>query len=319
MYKRQALRGSAGPAELFEAAHEARSLDHSMFSLYGLYFEALARLGQGDLTSFGLLADEIIDVASRRRHRVLSWCGYQARANLHVLRGRFDDADEDYDTALGFADSFGDTGFSVLAWGRIHVARARRDLIETKHEADELTARFPALAMGAAQLLSAQLEGEVSGADLSRPAVAWEADVLPTVPFTLRASIVHRLAPSFRQAPPDITARVARELDGYDDVWLGGGLQDTSGHYGWGMACFAEGLGDLDAAIAHHETALAAHVGAGEVSLRANWSRYLVGVLVERDRPGDRERAREVADDAAEIADRIGIIGLADQLAGLID
>ena len=315
----EALRGSADPAELYEAAHEARSLDHSMFSLYGLYFEALARLGQGDLTSFGLLADEIIDVASRRRHRVLSWCGYQARANLHVLRGRFDDADEDYDTALGFADSFGDTGFSVIAWGRIHVAGLRRDLVATRREADELTSRFPALEMGAARLLSAQLEGEASGADLSGPAVAWEADVLPTVPFTMRSSIVHRLAPSFRHAPPEVIARVARELDGYDDVWPGGGLQDTSGHYGWGMACLAEGLGDLDAAVAHHETAFAAHVDAGEVSLRANWSRYLVTALLARDRPGDRARAREVAHDAAEIADRIGIIGLADQVTGLID
>jgi hypothetical protein len=44
-----------------------------------------------------------------------------------------------------------------------------------------------------------------------------------------------------------------------------------------------------------------------------------VEALLERNRVGDHDRARMVAAEAAQIADRVGIIGLADLITSLAD
>ena len=70
-------------------------------------------------------------------------------------------------------------------------------------------------------------------------------------------------------------------------------------------------------AIDQFDTALASHIAHDELPIRVNGSQMLAEALLARDGPGDRERAKQVADDAVAIADRIGIFHVSDQLGRL--
>lgn len=65
-------------------------------------------------------------------------------------------------------------------------------------------------------------------------------------------------------------------------------------------------MGDLDAAVGHFEDALRFYRRTGSALLPASTEAALAGALVARDAPGDRERARELAERARAVADENG-------------
>lgn len=314
----EALRGTPDIEELYAVATDLeRAVDPAERSMAS-YWKALALLGRPDLRAVGDLAAQMIEEGARRRQRLLSWCGYQARTSLHVLAGRFDDGLADTDEIATFADSLGDTGWSVVHFARLALFQWRRDVAGVHAEATILRDRYPAFWFDIEHLLVAQLDGSMTPAELGSEADAWFQQTFSRLPFSFRPPLVAWLVPSLRHASPATVTLAERELDGFGDMWLAIGLQESEGHIGWTRGPLAMAQGRLDEAVGHLETALASHLAFDELPIRANGSRFLVEALIERDGPGDAARAREVADDAVAVADRIGIIGLADLVAGLV-
>jgi tetratricopeptide (TPR) repeat protein len=315
----EALRGTADIDELYSVAREIRTVDNPYYNIFGLYWEALALLGRPDLAAVSDVASELIDEGARRRQRVMSWCGYQTRATLHVLFGRFDDAVADIDSMATYADSIGDTGVGAVHYARVSLAMKRRDVGMLVEAISALEKDFPAFSFGNGHIIIGQLDNSLTPAELGAEVAAWVDQALPRLPFSFRSGSIALLAPSLRFASPDTAVRAERELDGFDDIWMSTGCQESSGHCRWTRGLLAMAQGRTDAAIDHYEAALTSHVAAGELTVRANNSYYLVEALLERDLAGDSERARVVAAEAAAIADRVGIIGLADLVTALAD
>ncbi len=314
----EALRGSPHMDELYRVARELRDLTDPVHNTYGLYWEAVALLSRPDLGAAATVATEMIELGARRRQRILSWCGYQTRANLHVLHGRFDDALDDIESSAGLADTLGDTGVGTVYWARIFLARIRRDPVGLLAAATALATELPAFWFGNGHLFMAQVDGRMAPADMGAEVAAWIDNTLPDLPFSFRAGSIALLGPSLRHSTAPTIDRAERELEGFGDIWLATGAQDCNGHCRWTRGLLAMGGGRPDDAVDHFEAALASHATAGEVAIRANNSQYLVEALVTRDRPGDRERAEQVATNAATVADRVGIIGLSELLTGIV-
>jgi hypothetical protein len=84
------------------------------------------------------------------------------------------------------------------------------------------------------------------------------------------------------------------------------------------LGAVAEATGDLDLAIARYDEGRAVHEQRGEIPQRARRSEWLVAALLERDGPGDADRAARLADETAEAAQRHRIAGLAERVTALV-
>jgi hypothetical protein len=249
----------------------------------------------------------------------MSWCGYQTRATLHSLFGRFDDAVADIDSMATYADAIGDTGVGAVHYARVSLAMKRRDANMLVEAISALEENLPAFSYGNGHIIIGQLDGSLTSAELGAEVATWVDQVLPRLPFGFRSGSIALQAPSLRHASVEAAVRAERELDGFDDIWMSTGCQESSGHCRWTRGLLAMAQGRTGTAIDHYEAALASHVAAGELTVRANNSYHLVEALLERNRAGDRERARVVTAEAAAIADRVGIIGLAELVTSLAD
>ncbi|HSH11192.1 MAG TPA: hypothetical protein VLA10_05345 [Ilumatobacter sp.] len=249
----------------------------------------------------------------------MSWSDYQTRATLHALFGRFDDAVADIDASATYADSFGDTGHGSVHWARISLATKRRDVVMLAEAIAALEENYPSFSYENGHIMIGQLDHGITPAELGAEVTSWVRRTLPHLPFSFRPGSIALLAPSLRHASAETASLAERELDGFDDIWMSTGAQESSGHCRWTRGLLAIAQGRTDEAIGQYEAALASHVAAGELTLRANNSYHLVEALIGRDGPGDRDRARIVAAEAAAIADRVGIIGLADLVTALVE
>jgi hypothetical protein len=316
-----ALRGSPRADELGDIAAEMRTTatDQSGARRWGLYFEMLARLKQGRITDVERLAGECHELAGRSRTPNLDWAGHLGLAGAHLWRARWDDARQEIDRMAEVAGFMGDTGIVIQLTTEGFVRTLRGDALAATAAYADLADRLPLYATLARYdaVVGAQT-GSIEPAELGAAAANWLEEVHPHLPHWLKHVGLGAMAGPMRHAPADVAARALVAIEPSADVWLTVTPPIHEGHCGWTIGALAEARGDLDRAVAECTRAADAHATAGEIPMRAHRLLWLAEVLLERDGPGDAERAKRLADEIATAADRHHILGLADRATALV-
>jgi hypothetical protein len=98
-----------------------------------------------------------------------------------------------------------------------------------------------------------------------------------------------------------------------------GQCADWYGSLARSLGEYAAVLGDYERAVAHIERAIEADAtrGATRMELRGKWE--LATILRRRNAPGDSDRAAAVAGQALPVAERLGLVVVAERLRNVLD
>jgi len=307
-----ALVGDADLDEFERLAGEARSLlrdDWRALDHFGVYLnEGVARLRRGDLLGLGRISLDMVEAAERFRSPLLRMRAFTIASAVDFVAGRIDEARQKAETAMQLTQHIEGEGvytvpsilsytIEVFAGGSDAVAKAWTRAVEA---APDYLAMFPGN-----EVTVPVMAGRPADA---APAVrAWVRDVFPLLPGVYRQAGTFVLSFSWQALEPDDGRLLYRALLPYRGQWLAVYTESPYGSVDFHLARFARAAGDRDEAVGHYEAALADHSRVGEVTVRAHIACELAETLFERAAPGDAERSRVLAEDAAQVADTIGL------------
>jgi hypothetical protein len=315
----EALRGSPDADLLLQTARSARRYGKGIEREYGRYWEmtALTKLGRiGEVES---VAHESIDLGRRSRSDLHSWQGHGTLACVHAWHARWDDAEAEFAESSRFAEFIGDTGVAVTLFQDGWIATLRGQGDRVRASAGRLAEQVPALYLYTPGVLDVLADPDQDPAVHAETVEQYVTGMLPLLPHWAAIAMLATLGGSVRRADAATATRVGALVEPSVGVWVTTAPTQHAGHGTWASGAVAEALGDLDTAIARYDEGRRIHDEAGEIPDRAHKSAWLVDVLVERDGPGDAERAKQIADDVAEIAERHQIAGLAERVTALVE
>ena len=110
-----------------------------------------------------------------------------------------------------------------------------------------------------------------------------------------------------------------QEILPYEGTWLHSGGEVVFGSADYTLARLAAAAGREEEAILRFEAALADHDRMGEVTIRAHIADLLAARLAARAQDSDTERALQLAREARDSAERIGLLGVAQRSTALIE
>jgi DNA-binding NarL/FixJ family response regulator len=276
----------------------------------------------GDLAGFDadLVAAE--QTAQQLRQLHYHWQLSLARATRALLAGRFAEAEEQAAQGLAIGRRAGDQAVEVYYPGVLGPLRFMQGRFgETVELFQDLTARYPALAPPRAALAAAL--AEVGLTDQARTEVErLAADDLAALPrdlgwslgLALLALACHHLGDTERGA------RVRELLEPYADRNIAvariGALCIGPAAYFLGLLDLT--LDDLEQAMRRfaHAATLAAKIEARPIIAMSREGQ--ARALLTLDRPGDRQQARALLEEAAATAQELGIHGLGQRVAALL-
>jgi DNA-binding CsgD family transcriptional regulator len=294
--------------------------DHAM-ALRGRGLRRVDLLELGDLAGFDadLAAAERTALELRQRH--YRWQLPLARAGRALLAGRFAEAEELAAEGLAIGRRAGSQAAEIYHPGVIGCLRFMQGRFgETADLFPGLAVRYPAMTIFRAA--AAVGLAEIGDRDQARAEVAWlTADDLAALPrdpawslgLAFLAMACHRLGDS------QLAVKLHRLLEPYADRHVATG---RFGAFYLGPAAYYLGL--LDLTLDRLEQAAGRFQRAAELAGRLE-ARPMLAIsqegkaraLLARDRPGDRQQAASLLDDAVTTAKELGIHGLAERAAGL--
>jgi tetratricopeptide (TPR) repeat protein len=307
-----ALIDVAGPADRLAIDREhvtlATALGDRPQQLRGQLRLALACFELGDATGAHAAAEATRTLAERLAHPFYTWRGAAIDATLALWEGRFLDAQRAIDRAHELGEQGGDpNAHSAYVYQRTRLAR--------------LVGDRSALRAGVTQM--SQLFADTPLTEtLARVAAAAHAlQLAPTATITSRdLALAHRDRASYESAAEIVLATGNREVAAKLLARLAGDRARcvSSGVVGltWDAplarvrALLERTLGDHDAAIASLDEGLAICRELTGRPMIAWLADELASWLVERDRAGDRARARVLADEAEALARELGMTSL---------
>jgi DNA-binding CsgD family transcriptional regulator len=294
--------------------------DHAM-ALRGRGLRRVDLFELGDLAGFDadLAAAERTALELRQRH--YRWQLPLARAGRALLAGRFAEAEELAAEGLAIGRRAGSQAAEIYHPGVIGCLRFMQGRFgETADLFPGLAVRYPAMTIFRAA--AAVGFAEIGDRDQARAEVAWlTADDLAALPrdpawslgLAFLAMACHRLGDS------QLAVKLHRLLEPYADRHVATG---RFGAFYLGPAAYYLGL--LDLTLDRLEQAAGRFQRAAELAGRLE-ARPMLAIsqegkaraLLARDRPGDRQQAASLLDDAVTTAKELGIHGLAERAAGL--
>lgn len=250
-------------------------------------------------------------------------------AALDIACGRFESAADHVRAALRLGEGFSQWGAGLLA--NLQRLTIQRDLGEALEiSGDEGPVRVPDLteAAGEAFVRASRWQilfvmAEQGALDQVREAfreLMRDPDGLP--PENARNTRVPILAVAAdiagRLGDRDAARRLRHFLEPYANQWIVAAFGATisasvQNPLGTVSAC----LGDYDRAEAHFERAVAQHDREGAVVAQARTLSNYVRMLLDRNRPGDLDRARALITRGLELATRYGLVPSAQRLREL--
>ncbi|MGH9012990.1 MAG: serine/threonine-protein kinase PknK, partial [Acidimicrobiia bacterium] len=297
--------------ELEEAAAQFGREDHrQQYTVFALRARAHVQLVAGDRVLFSAARSEMGEVAERMRaaywrSQVLQW-----DAAIALAEGRFGAADELADAALETWNARPDAyryHFVQKAAAGLERGEHERLLpeIERQVAGDASSIRYAWRAVLACGLAAAHRPEESRRwlEDLAGAGFRGLADDFHR-PFSLRwlAEVVALLR------APDLAASLLPLVEPYAGLLLvGPALSTVECAADRAMGQLLATLGRHDEAERHYERAAALEARLGFAALEARTRRWWAKAVDERGGPGDAERARALAQDAAQRAERLGM------------
>ncbi len=317
------LVGPGTPSERLALADESRTAAETVGFEEAIHLSRLSRtlalLELGRMTEAGEEIERMRHDAERTHLSEWVWHATVHRASLAILAGRFDDGARLAAEALAIRRDASDPGalhvFTVQAFlCRIETGDAASLEASIRH----LIADFPAVpawrCVLAVVLADAGRLGETRAlVDALAPddfaavrrdflypvSLAWLAQAAAALADAPSARTVYRLLEPF--AERNLVVSV------YSPGCLG-----SAHRY---LALLAETLGDMRRAVGHHEAALVTNARIGAQAALARSQHEYARLLLARDEPGDRERARMLLGAARETAEACGMTRLRSKLA----
>ena len=313
------MRGEPDADELLAMAREIAEVADPARRSRSLYFEAqaLAKLGRFDQVA--RISDELLAAADRTRSLHMAWHGHTVQVGLHLNHARWDDAQAVLADIEPMNDVLGQTSLSNYGLQRMLIGYFRRDF-------DDLAAGFAIMVEATpawGQLfpydaLIGELDGSIPPAELGRLADEWFATIWPFAPNWMGAGFLGAVGALLRRASPATLAAAAAIVEPHRGLWLVNAGESNSGHSSGTLGLLAAARGDLDVGIAQLTEALDAHDAVGEIPRRAVFAAQTVEVLVERDGPGDLDRAKQLADEVVASCEQHGIALLAERTSAFV-
>jgi ATP/maltotriose-dependent transcriptional regulator MalT len=271
----------------------------------------------GDLAG----AAEALLAFSREGERVRS-DGYRFNAHgltaaLAVLAGRLDDAAEHQAAAAALpipeSEVFEIILF-VLRAHQLHVAGRWEEMREAYEEASKHMA-FTATLAWQAVIAHATGDTEVARTELT----SFVDVVLPLIPAWSRCASIAFAANAADVLDTERAELLYREMLPYEGSWIHSGGEVVFGSADYTLARLAAAAGRDEEAILRLDSALADHDRVGEVTYRAHIAELLATRLAARAEGSDTERALQLALEARDAAERIGLLGVATRSSELLD
>ncbi|MEY2453933.1 MAG: hypothetical protein QOD92_3507, partial [Acidimicrobiaceae bacterium] len=270
-----------------------------------LYNRTYPRARVGDLEGVADMAQALADLAEETGSLHARWNAYTILANLRVQRGQFAEAKALMAAAVDGGAALGVTAIATecLVYGRIAELQGRWDdwLTLWRDNADALE---PLVRAMITPVIVAWAEGDIERA--TAMANKWFASFDPAykMGWAMQLHGASILTPIINEKA---AAFAYDQLAPWPDTWMFIGPEMFFGSSAHSLAHYALRLGRIDDAVAHYEVALASHVRAGEVPVRAQIESELARTLAERDGPGDGERVLPLAGSALATARSIGL------------
>jgi class 3 adenylate cyclase len=315
----EALRGSPDADELLETARSVRRYGKGLEREYGRYMEMTALTKLGRIDEVEALARESIELGRRSRSDLYSWQGHGTLACVHAWHARWDDAEAEFAESSRFSEFIGDTGAAVTLFQEGWIAMLRGQGDRVRASAGRLAELVPAMNFYTPGMIDALADPDHDPAVHAAAVEEYVTDMLPVLPHWAAVVMLAAFGGSVRHADADTATRVGVLVEPSIGLWNTTAPTQHMGHGTWASGAVAEALRDLDTAVARYDEGRRIHEEAGEIPDRANKSAWLVDVLIERDGPGDAERAKQLAFDVAEAADRHQIAGLAERVTARVE
>jgi tetratricopeptide (TPR) repeat protein len=304
--------------ELIQAAEEAGDKERA---LQGHHYRCLARLEQGDMPGVYADAGSKARLAEELRQPAQEWYVVGVRATLATFEGRFADAEALIPRAFALgqrAHGWMASVYNTLQWYALRREQAR--LSEVEERLQQTARDFPTYLVLRAIL--AQLHTELGREDAAREifealaaadfagvprddewifCLSLLADVAESLGDVPRAAALYRLLLPYagRNAlsnPDNCIGSVARSL---------GNLAGMSGRW--------------PEAIRHFEDALAMNARTNARPWLARTQCDYARLLLTRDTPGDRDRARDLLARARSTCQELGMAALATRVSALLE
>jgi class 3 adenylate cyclase len=317
----EALRGQPPTDELLAISEEMVSLvrpDTPITRSGGAHYQRVcALLRVGDLVG----AAEALLVLSREGERIRS-DGY--RFNVHglaaalaVLTGRLDDAAQ-HQAAAGALPVPQNEVFDIILFAlrsqQLHVA-GRWDEMRELYEELSKHMLFTATLAWQAVIAHGTGDTEVARTEL----LSWVDVVLPLIPAWQRCSSIAFAAEAADVLDIARAEALYQEMLPYEGSWIHSGGEVVFGSADRTLARLAAAAGRDEEVIPRLEAALTDHDRVGEVTYRAHIAALLAARLAARAEGSDTERALQLAREALDAAERIGLLGVAQQSTELLD
>jgi len=318
-----ALYGPDDPAERLAVAEEllavARAARNKELELEGEEDRALVFLETGRIPEYRQALDAMQRLAADLREPSARWLAAALQANRALLEGRFADAEALVESAL-------QAGASSEPWDAVVISRVQLFALRGEDgrlaEMEPLIRRsmeeFPTRPLFRCLLarLLAELGDENSAGSVFEPLVPGGFAVIPVNNDTLlslsllaevawflrdagQGAVLHGLLLPYRGLVVDAVEWSTGAVDRY-----------------LGLAAMT--VGDLPTAERHLQDALHLNTRIGARPWAARTQADLAGLLLARDRPGDRERAVELLEAALGTAGRLGMTAFAARAGGAL-
>ena len=291
--------------ELIEVATRAGLKDNQAFGLSSLHFDLLEK---GDAAGARAQLEGYTALARQTREPSTLWLSAVYHGLWAILEGRFDDAERQANEALELARDFEHPGgpqFHAIQISRVRAEQGRLAEMIPVIEAIVKSAPLSGWRARLVQLyaefgrqeearrefdqLAADDFASIPGDALWLLSVCYVAEACASLRDTKRAELLYGLLlPHAKRNVVVVNAAVNGPVDRY-------------------LGNLAATLGRYDDAAGHFEAAIEFDRGLGARPLQARVQVDYARMLLERDTPGDRERALRLANEALEIAHALGM------------
>jgi tetratricopeptide (TPR) repeat protein len=288
---------------------------------WGRTFRGFALLELGDVAEFERQIAAAEELIAKVRLPAIAWYVPMWRAMLATAQGRIADAEPLAIEALSIAQLQDDLTPMQMFGVQLFAIRAEQGrLDEVEASVRSMVEEFPAIP--AWRLGLALVLAEIGQHDQSRAELATVCERgVSAIPLDANWSTCMALLAftSFFVGVADYAAEAYELLLPYEHRFVAiGQCADWYGSISRPLGEFAAVRGDFDRAIGHLERAIEADRSRGATRMEVRGAWELATVLLRRDGPGDRDRARGIVDDMTPTAESLGLVVVAERLRNLI-